>query len=122
MSSVMCRGSRATRRLYQGGGAFVWRGDELCSSGIAPGLVEQLIRLPVAVQRPDVDVRLAGADAGGAPAEREVGVHERAEVLVARIARAPELVQLAEHAAAQPERPPDPVRRRARLLHLNLHH
>src|SRR5437763_1146930 len=74
----------------------------------------------VAVEGADVDVRLSRFDAARPPAEREVGVDERADVLVARIAAAPELVELVKDRARHLERSPDPRRRDLRVLDANL--
>ena len=75
---------------------------------IAP-LFEQQVRGAIAVQRADVDVGVAGLHSSGAAAERQIRVDERADVLVARIALAPQRVQLAQDRARHLERAPDPV-------------
>src|SRR3954465_9137709 len=71
-------------------------------------MLEQDVGFAVAVEGADVNVGLSRLDPLGASAERQVRVHERAEVLVRRIAALPQLVQLMEHRSGHLERAPHP--------------
>ncbi len=90
--------------------------------GIRAGGAEQAHRAPIAFDRTDVKVSIAGAHRGHAPAARDVLVDERADVGVALVALAPEAVQLAQHPSRDTEAAPNPRRARVRLLHLNFAH
>src|SRR5689334_19823969 len=81
--------------------------------------IEQLVGFAIAVERADVNVRFAGADANRTAAEREIRVDQRADVLVTRVAPAPQIVQLAQHRTRDSECAPDPLGLGAALLHLD---
>lgn len=73
----------------------------------------------VAVQRPHINVRRTRRHRACAAAAGDPLVHHRADVVVRPSPLEPHLAQLREHARAQLERAPDPVRPRGRRLDLH---
>src|SRR5438270_11027736 len=72
----------------------------------------------VAVDRADVVVPLAGLHAHGTPTTPQIGVDQRADVLVAAVGLAPQRVQRPERGRRHAEGAPYPVR--TRMLGLDL--
>jgi hypothetical protein len=72
-------------------------------------VAQQVQRLAVAVHRADVDVRSPARTPDGAAALLDVGVDQRAHVLVAPAAFLPQRLEFVQHAAGHLERAPDPV-------------
>src|SRR4029453_13505366 len=81
---------------------------------------QQLNRPAVAVQRADIDIRLAGADAVSLSATSDICIEQRAEILVLLIPLAPQPIQIVEDPARQLEGAPDPERTWVRLFDLNI--
>src|SRR5215211_6296782 len=79
-------------------------------------------RGPITVQRADIDIGVAGLDAGGLAAGGEIGVDEGANILVPAQALAPQALELVQATAGHLERAPDPVRGGILLLDLDLQH
>src|SRR5579863_6929857 len=76
----------------------------------------------VAMQRPDIHVFPASADPNSGSAPRQPRVHQRAEILVAPLWPAPQLVQRSKLPSWNLDRAPNPLALRPALLHLNAPH
>ena len=67
----------------------------------------------------DVHVSLSGANADGAAALFQVGIDQGAEIFVARLAVAPEMIEVQENGPGGADGSPDPGTGGAALLHLD---
>src|SRR3954449_4047170 len=83
---------------------------------------QQADRFPVAMDRPDVHIGLAGANTHGFAAFGKPGIDQRADVLVATPSHAPELVEIGKDRSGHLERAPDPRRLRIGPLDLDYEH
>ncbi len=79
-------------------------------------------RFAVSVHSAHIHVNFACAEGGGSSALFQVGVDQSSEILVARPALFPDIVQREIHVARQAERAPNPMAGRIVLLHLDLAH
>ena len=70
---------------------------------------QELDRLPIAVQRADVDVGLSALHTHGLSAVFQIGVHQCADILVLLFPPYPECVQLVQNRTGQLERAPNPM-------------
>src|SRR3954453_10549458 len=77
---------------------------------------------PVAVDRPNVYIGLAGTNTQGLTAFGKPGIDQRADVLVAMPSRAPELVEIGKDCSGHLECAPDPPGFRIGSLDLDFAH
>src|SRR3954452_8021112 len=91
-------------------GRYVLRSSRQCGSPRRRSFLraQQADRFPVAVDRPDVHIGLAGANTHGLAAFGKPGIDQRADILVATSSLAPELVEIGKDGSGHLECTPDP--------------